>query len=30
MSAFLQWSRRAIDHGYDALNANGYETRLSA
>lgn len=30
IGAFLQWARRAIERGYDALDANGYETRLSA
>lgn len=28
VDAFLQWARRAIDRGYDALNENGYETRM--
>lgn len=28
LDAFLAWSRRAIDHGYEALNNNSYETRI--
>ncbi|HEV7426510.1 MAG TPA: HEXXH motif-containing putative peptide modification protein [Thermoanaerobaculia bacterium] len=28
LDAFLAWARRAIDAGYDALDANGYETRM--
>jgi HEXXH motif-containing protein len=27
LAGFLAWSRRALDAGYAALNANGYETR---
>lgn len=30
MGAFLAWSRRAIEAGYDALDRNGYETRIGA
>lgn len=29
LDAFLTWSRRAIAAGYDALDANGYETRIA-
>lgn len=28
VDTFLAWARRAIDAGYDALNTNGYETRI--
>lgn len=28
--AFLHWAKRTIEHGYQLLNENGYETRLTA
>jgi HEXXH motif-containing protein len=30
MDSFLAWARSAIDRGYEALNANGYETRIAS